>query len=464
MVVGVALYRFELTPSSKPGKFDPKYETLAFQYDAELGTISPQDLITVNDLFGIFFNYTAAQLLNIGQEEERPMLVGRLKDTPYKYISYYKQEIDEYHYITLTFFKIDEDVELFENLLKQLSEKLNAQFSRLARGNLKDITFVMEVKQAIETEIKFSLFQMDRLGNLDKVQKVALIFASPERVKALELLREGPIARLALEHEIEKVKPNPNIDVILKPFSELNLIRRDWAKGTKDPKSGVVRGEGEYIFLVKDIALIRKPPEKILEQMRRDTKIREQYVEKSKEFYDQYDPVANHTEQSIILSKFLLDPDLYDFLALMKEHYFNEQKIPKITSEFVGSAKVLQDLQDAGIAVSIAESEETKWFVLLSEIVPVVIFPEFILTKIKQRVLLNPQVGEKTPSNTREESEGADEAENEGESEDERSIGSETELPTEAYIENPVDDSLTTEVALIALRHLEQTYYEKLEF
>ena len=65
---------------------------------------------------------------------------------------------------------------------------------------------------------------MERLSNLSKLQKVGLIFSTPERVRTLELLREGPISRKSLTNELEKIKDNPNINLILTPFLELNLV------------------------------------------------------------------------------------------------------------------------------------------------------------------------------------------------------------------------------------------------
>ena len=148
---------------------------------------------------------------------------------------------------------------------------------------------------------------MERLSNLSKLQKVGLIFSTPERVRTLELLREGPISRKSLTNELEKIKDNPNIDLILTPFLELNLVRRDWARETHDKKQGIILGEGEYLFLVKDIALIRKIPPIIVEQMQKNQLIGQEYQKIITEFYDHYDPFGNLIEESKILAKFLLE-------------------------------------------------------------------------------------------------------------------------------------------------------------
>ena len=150
---------------------------------------------------------------------------GRLKETPYKVISYYHQEMDESQYLIITFFKLDEEVELFEPTVQLLTSKLGNVFEEMMKGNFKDPVFINKIENSFQSEIKFAIFQMERLSNLSKLQKVGLIFSTPERVRTLELLREGPISRKSLTNELEKIKDNPNINLILTPFLELNLVR-----------------------------------------------------------------------------------------------------------------------------------------------------------------------------------------------------------------------------------------------
>src|SRR4030042_7142584 len=259
MVVAIAVYKFELHPS-QDGEIEPEFSILSSEIAEEYSGANLRDFIATNDLFGIFFAHTAGASSKKTPHGMKNFFVGRLKESPYKVIYYYKQEIDQSQYLTLSIFKLDEDVEIYEGLIRILAEKLDAQYIRLARGNLGDINFITDVRHEIDNAIKFTLFQVGRLANLEKLQKVALIYASTDRLRTLEILRGGPVARKALNYELEKIKDNVNLDIILKPFLELNIVRRDWARGTKDPKTGIVYGEGEYLFLIKDVALVRYPP------------------------------------------------------------------------------------------------------------------------------------------------------------------------------------------------------------
>ncbi len=424
MVIAIVVYKFELNPS-KDGEIEPEFTILTSQIAEEHAGVNLRKVAATNDLFGIFFAHTAGSTTGKQKAQEtKNFFVGRLKETPYKVISYYRQEIDQSQYMTLTIFKLEEDAEIYEGLIRMLAGKLDEQFMRLAKGNLKDINFITSVKQALDNELKFTIFQIGRLGNLEKIQKVALIYASPERLRTLEVLRQGPVSRKALTYELEKIKDNPNVDIVLKPMLELNLVRRDWARGTKDMKTGIVRGEGEFIFLIKDVALVRRPPPKIVEQMRKDAKLRPLYEEKMKAFYDKYDPFSNINVESKFLAKFLLDPDLFDFFALLKEKHFPVEKIPKISSEFANSSAVLEEMKKGEVICTLKE-KGTEWFVLLGEITPIVVFPEYIVSKIKDRVAAK-VVGE--------------------------------------VDETSVDAPLTPEVAQRGLELLEATYQEKVQF
>jgi len=423
MVIAIAVYKFELNPS-KDGEIEPEFTILTSQVAEEHSGVNLRKIVATNDLFGIFFALTAGASVKKKADQMKNFFVGRLKETPYKVIAYYKQEIDQSQYLTVTVFKLDEDAEIYEGLIRMLASKLDEQFLRLAKGNLKDVNFITSVKQAMDNELKFTIFQIGRLGNLEKIQKVALIYASPERLRTLEILRGGPVSRKALTYELEKIKDNPNVDIILKPFLELNIVRRDWARGVKDPKTGIVRGEGEFIFLIKDVALVRRPPPKIVEQMKKDPKLRPLYEERLKSFYDKYDPFSNINEESRFLAKFLLDPDLFDFFALLKEKYFPVEKIPKISSEFANSSAILEEMKKGEVICTLKE-KGTEWFVLLGEITPIIVFPEYIVAKIKDRV-----------------------------------------APTVKgdVDETQVDAPLTPEVAQRGLELLEATYQEKIQF
>ena len=135
--------------------------------------------------------------------------------------------------------------------------------------------------------------------------------------KAIEIAKEE------LKRRIEKIKPTINIDILLRPFLELNIVRRDWNKGEKDKTTGIIKDQGEFIFLVKDILLARIPNETLLNHLKEtNPQLYEKYSQKVAEFFNTYDPYTEPQEETKKLASILLNPDIYDFFALMRQNFY----------------------------------------------------------------------------------------------------------------------------------------------
>ncbi len=391
MVVGIIVYEFDMNKMPS-GDIEPEFRVIVSKLAEEIKEDGKKewDLISLDDKFSVFFNHTTGSTYKVNKEEESQeenIFIGQLKDTPYKVISKYHEEIDETQYLIVTIFELDEDIGLYENIIHDMFHKFEDIFVERRGGNFKDIRFVNRMNEKMERAISFAFFQIDRLSNLDKIQKIASIFADPLRFKTLELLQQGPISRNILKGEIEYIKEYTNLELVLKPMLELSLVRRDWVKGHRDKDTGLMIGEGEYLFLVKDVALIRKPPTEIYKKMEKDPNIGQQYLEYEDEFYRNYDPFPNLMEESKLLAPFLLDPDIYDLLSLLKTSTYPLSKFPKITSKFVNIKDIMEILHEAGIIAYLEDEQERKWVVLVSEIKAVITFPEFLIPRILE--LLN---------------------------------------------------------------------------
>jgi len=427
MVIAIVVYKFELNQTEN-GEIEPQFKIIASSKNDDYKSLDITQIINVDDQYGLFFNHTTGLSFKKKDAQAQNFFIGRLKQSPYKVISFFHQEMDDSQYLCISYFKTDEEVELYEGIIHTFAEKLKGIFAKMMKGNFKDRHFLNQIESEMQKEIKFTLFQIDRLANLAKIQKIGLIFSSPERVRALECLREGPVSRRKLSFEMEKIKDNPNLDIILNPFLELNIVRRDWAKGTHNMKTGMVTGEGEYLFLVKDIALIRKPPSG-LPDMKKNQYIGDVFAKVISEYYDKYNPFDNLLEESKKLAKFLLDPDIFDMLALLSKNVYPLSKMPKILSDFVSLDAVIHQLVDVEIVKTLEDKEGRPWICLLSEITPLVVFPEYLVLKIQER------------------SKKAKEA-------------PKASLEAESATEEP----LTGEIVQKALNLLEMTYNEKIEF
>jgi len=380
MIQGILAFQFILNPG-EGGILEPEFKPIRLAFNnKEFNQNNYSQLIDQTDIFGIFYQHTTGISTAIGEFSNYYM--GRLKNTPYKVLSFFRQDHAENQFLTICVFNLDDDVEIFEELVKNLGEKLESLYHELMRRKS------LEIIEEIESELKFAIFQINRLSELDKLQKIALIFQSEERLKILELLREKPYSKKDIKNILETIKPNPNVDLLIQPFLELNLIRRDWIKGETRKRTVDFQFQGEYLFLTKDIVLGRLPNKEIMERIK-ETKpdLYPLYEEKLSEFFKDYDVMDQPLDEIKELASALLNPDCFDFYTLMMSSYYPLEKLPKIFSDFVDSEFIVNTMENLKVITKVKDKEQKEWVILLTEIKPLVVFPEYLLNKLKDAFL-----------------------------------------------------------------------------
>ena len=417
MIQGILTFQFKIN-QKETGEIEPEFEPIQLifredKYDEE----NFSELLAQNDIFAIFYQHTTG--LSGVKYSYSNFYEGRLKETPYQVISYFKQVADGTQYLAISIFELDDEIEIFEDLIKTMGTRLDTIFDKLTRArNSKQLSLIENINIRLKNEIKFTIFQVDRLSNLDKLQKTALIYNSAERLKILEVLRESPISKKEVKEILVKMTSNVNVDILLQPFLELNIIRRDWIKGEKNKKTGELTHQGEYLFLVKDLMLARIPNENLLNHFKEtNNELLPLYRQKVIDFFSNYDPYTQPLEEIKKLASILLNPDVYDFFILMRHNHYPLDKIPKIFSEFAVTEILLDDLKKLNIITEVIDENDRKWICLLTDIKPLILFPEYLLPKIRA-----------------------------------------------AYKNQETDSGITYEIAKKALSLLEITYPEKVEF
>ena len=383
MIQGILTFQFKIN-QKETGEIEPEFEPIQLIIrDENLDEDEFSVLLGQNDIFAIFYQHTTG-LFGVKYSYSN-YFTGRLKETPYQVISYFKQVVDGTQYLAISIFELDDEIEIFEDLINDMGSRLDTICDKLTRAkNSKQLSLIENINIRLKNEIKFTIFQVDRLSNLDKLQKIALIYNSDERLKILEALREHPISKGDLKKILESMSTSINVDILLQPFLELNIIRRDWIKGEKDRKTGEIKHQGEYLFLVKDVLMARIPNENLLTHFK-DTKneLYPIYRQKVIDYFSNYDPYTQPLDEVKKLASLLLSPDAYDFFILMKHNHYPLDKIPKIFSEFAVTELLLDDLKDLNIITEIIDKSDRKWICLLTEIKPLIIFPEYLLPKIR---------------------------------------------------------------------------------
>jgi hypothetical protein len=383
LIQGILTFQFKINQKDT-GEIEPVFEPIQLIIRDEN---SDEDdfsaLLTQNDIFASFYQHTTG-LFGVKYSYSN-FYTGRLKDTPYQVISYFKQVADGTQYLTISVFELDDEIEIFEDLINDMGSRLDTIFDKLTRAkNSKQLSLIENINIRLKNEIKFTIFQVDRLSNLDKLQKIALIYNSDERLKILEVLREHPVSKVDLKKILEGMSSSLNLDIQLQPFFELNIIRRDWIKGEKDRKTGEIKHQGEYLFLVKDILMARIPNENLINHFKdTNNELYPIYQQKVNEYFSNYDPSLQSLDELKKLASLLLSPDAYDFFVLMRHNHYPLDKIPKIFSEFAVTELLLDDLKDLNIITEIIDKSDREWICLLTEIKPLIIFPEYLLPKIR---------------------------------------------------------------------------------
>jgi hypothetical protein len=381
MIQGILSYQFVLIPGDG-GILEPEFKPVRLVFNnKDFDQNEYSGLIDTIDIFGIFYQHTTGISSTSGELSN--FYMGRLKNTPYQVLSFFRQDHAENQFLTISLFNLDDDIEIFEELIKQTGEKLESLFFELMRRK------ALETIEKIESELKFCIFQVNRLSELDKLQKVALIFQSEERIKILELLRERPYSKKELKLILETIRPNPNIDILIQPFLELNLIRRDWIKGETARKKALdLKFQGEYLFLTKDIVLARFPNKDLMDRIK-DAKpeLYAEYEQKLAKYFADYNVLDQSNESLKELASALLNPDCFDFYTLMANNYYPLDKLPKIFSDFVDSEFIVNTMEGLDVITKVKDKDNKLWVLLFTDIKPLIIFPEYLLLKIKDSYL-----------------------------------------------------------------------------
>lgn len=380
-----AILTFEFVLIQKPtGEVEPQFKPLALVFEDEnYSEDNLSDLIARSDLFSILYHHTTSTREIMGGFSN--YYEGRLKETPFQVSSYFKQEESGTQYLTILLFSLNEDLGVYEDIIRLLSKKMDYLFETFETAKkTNQISLISRINDNIKAELKYTTFQIKRLINLDKIQKCALIFNSNERLEILKILRESPKSKKDVRENLERLKENPNLEVLLEPFLELNLIKRDWIKGKRDKVTGLIENQGEYLFLVKDIELLRVPNYGLLNHLK-DSKheIYPRYEAKVVDYFSQYDPKEQSFEQKRELSKLLLNPDMYDLFVMLRNKFYPKDKMPNVFSEFADVELILDDLIQLQVITEIMDQKERKWLLLLTDIQPIIFFPEYLLEKIK---------------------------------------------------------------------------------
>ena len=383
-----------LHDQDKTGEIKPKFSPIQviFRKEDKFDVDDFSELIVENDILAIKCFHTIG--LSGRKYGFSNFCQVRLKETPYQVMSYFKQLADGTRYLTISIFELDDEMVLYEEILKDMAKRLDVIYEKLTKATLtKQSKLISNINIRLRNELKYTIFQIGRLSNLDNLQKVALIYSSAERLKILDTLRERPISKDEMKKILEKISPIPNINLLLQPFLELNIIQQEWIRGEKNKKTGLIEGQGLFLFLKQDIFLARVRNHDLLNHFK-ETKneLYPIYRQKATDFFKDYDPFIQPIEETQKLASMLLNPDIYDFFVLIRSNHYPKDKIPKIFSVFAITEILLENLMKLSVITEIKDNNDRSWIVLLTDIRLIFFAPYNYIQQVKKALRTDPDV------------------------------------------------------------------------
>ncbi|MBD3213348.1 MAG: hypothetical protein GF311_12130 [Candidatus Lokiarchaeota archaeon] len=260
-----------------------------------------------------------------------------------------------------------------EKILEEINQEIIDYLTQIDQSTEKAPELVRELMKYL----KDSLFLLERLENLSKEQKLAQIYSGEKTRTILDILQERARSKRELQGVLEQRLDRliSNLDIVLDPFVKTDMIRQDWVEGSSDI----------LLFLKSDFAIMRVPPEKIVElakENKPDPKVAEKYLETARKFFQDYEP---NEEDNLKIASIMINPDIYDYIVLFREKPYPLKKIPKGPGEsFESISALMRRLEENGIITVLEDKTGMKWVFLLTDVIAEQFYPEYLIEKIRQ--------------------------------------------------------------------------------
>ncbi|MFW9880179.1 MAG: hypothetical protein ACFFG0_44460, partial [Candidatus Thorarchaeota archaeon] len=153
------------------------------------------------------------------------------------------------------------------------------------------------------------------------------------------------------------------------------LVMQDWVEGDTDIT----------LFLLTDFAIFRTPAIKLVEDAKKNfptPELATKYLEEVSQFFTNYKPTV---EDNLKIAQTMMNPDNYDYITLFRERAYPLSKIPKGPGESITQiGSFLKSMEDNQILKVIKDEKGTEWVFLLTDVVAVTFYPEYLIEKIRK--------------------------------------------------------------------------------
>ncbi len=327
--------------------------------------------VDLDDMMRIFY----AHITGAG---EAGYVVVRLEKAQSNVSSYFTGIDSPNPYMINLMLELGEDPEMYgEKVIRDIYYAILKYLLEMDRDMYKAPDLIKELK----VYLRESLILLERLKNLTKEQKMAQIYTGEKTRKILEILQTRAMSRKELQSHLEEQikKIVTNLELTLEPFIKADLIKQDWVEKSTDV----------HIFLQNDFTILRSHPDKLIDEAK-DGKpsnyLGKLYLKKIKEFYEGYAPSF---EDNYKIASHMINPDTYDYIALLRDKPYPLSKLPKGTGQVARKFEdIFSKLEQDKIITIIEDDNNVKWVFLLSDILVKKFYPEYLIENIRKDFVL----------------------------------------------------------------------------
>jgi len=211
---------------------------------------------------------------------------------------------------------------------------------------------------------------------------MAQIYNSEKGRLILEILQERPYTKKDLHSLLEEKtgKFIPNIDILLSHFVKTDLVRQDWIEGDSDIS----------LFLLSDFIIVRTPVSKLIEEAKKglpNPYVAKKYLELATGYFSYYKPSK---ADNLKIASHMINPDIFDYIVLFRERSYPINKVPRGPGQnFEQIRSFLATLEADHIVKIIKDETDTEWIFLLTDIISLKFYPEYLIENIRKSVSEN---------------------------------------------------------------------------
>lgn len=336
---------------------------LACRWDERLGVIVegqyPKNVaegIHEDDILSIFTTHTLSEAAGI-----LSMKLGEFST-----VSYYSKPKEKFgdHYVVALLLSENENPNDFE---ASLTETAKIVIDSIGKSDFNDLIaqFFESASKKVEVTLE---------------QRYAYIYRDNTLYFVLKMLRDGPITKAEIEKRIirELKQKVTDINEILSPLLRTNLITELQISEGKAIST-------EYIFLIRDMGVIRTPPLNALNLLKSsmfDPSIRQQYQKQVDNFFKQYKITPEDTS---LIAELISNLNTYEIIKILRNQYLRKEELfVKLERDIGELDNTLSRLINANVIVQLTDNLHQNWIFLLSDVQALTIFPKYLLDVIEK--------------------------------------------------------------------------------